>query len=454
MEEKTQHRTALYQIILDACARGDLDCLKRWVGVDISRLPPDVIKMAKWKLCEKTIIPSATCQKLWKLDFNFKEKKVHEDTTNLIYIGGRTPYLVAVEHGHGAIVFFLESDGAVSTNCSDKYGRHALYIAAKHGHDHLVRHFLSRGVDVNTVGHNKYTPANVAAIYGYAKIVRLMLAETRIDINAGNSAGWTPLHSAALYGHANVVRVLLNDERVDVNAVTTRDGRTPFQCALLNSDLPTIIAFFQHGIGANNIHQWYAQSQSTKKISTETRIALYQHALHVRHTHAPLLTFHMCRIRARVTADSLSSLRVFRHRWPPHVSRTIEDFLLPSKVARRILIQVEAQFVATLNDHDCRGWTQLGEAVYHRNVGNVRFFVTQPGVDIDKRSKIPAQWHTFPSLIGVKTMSPLHTSKYFYKNRLSNTFSSQTWPASEKIKVETVYQMLVDAGAAAIIEMH
>nr|XP_025118370.1 unconventional myosin-XVI isoform X2 [Bubalus bubalis] len=71
-----------------------------------------------------------------------------------------------------------------------------------------VKHFLSRGGDVNEKNDDGVTLLHMACASGYKEVVCLLL-EHGGDLNAADNQYWTPLHLAAKYGQANLVKLLL-----------------------------------------------------------------------------------------------------------------------------------------------------------------------------------------------------------------------------------------------------
>ena len=141
------------------------------------------------------------------------------------------------------------------------YGKRALYFAAEREDKDTVKRLIDRGL-LNVVGKgallNKAvldqsekvistllacgvgadtknakgrTPLSLAARYGRAGVVRLLLRELAIDVNSMDKTNSTPLLLAATRGHEEVVRLLLNDKRVEVDTQDKRNG-TPLHRAL------------------------------------------------------------------------------------------------------------------------------------------------------------------------------------------------------------------------------
>jgi len=94
-----------------------------------------------------------------------------------------------------------------------------LYLAARAGHEGIVRQLLAAGADVN--------------------------ATKSIQSLGGVYDGVTALHTAAARGHVATVRLLINDAKCRVNSRTT-DGTTPLHCAVEGCHLAAVRALLDH----------------------------------------------------------------------------------------------------------------------------------------------------------------------------------------------------------------
>jgi len=111
-----------------------------------------------------------------------------------------------------------------------------LHLAAFFGQADAVRLLLARGavVDRNGTGWMTGTPLHAAASGSHASVVRMLLA-AGADPNNRQRHGYTPLHSAAANGDLEGVGVLL-DAGADP-AATNDDGETPLVLAERGDDL-------------------------------------------------------------------------------------------------------------------------------------------------------------------------------------------------------------------------
>ena len=110
----------------------------------------------------------------------------------------------------------------------------ALGLAAFFGYAEIVELLLANGADVNVVSrnemrvrpiHSAVANPNTDAVYAIAEI----LLKNGADVNVQQNGGWTPLHQAAAQGLNNLVTLLLS-YNADPDAVSD-DGKTPTDMA-------------------------------------------------------------------------------------------------------------------------------------------------------------------------------------------------------------------------------
>ena len=116
-----------------------------------------------------------------------------------------------------------QCDSDVNYLYVDKYT--ALHIAAKNGHEEMVRLLLMNGADVGARSLNADSALHVASTEA---VVRLLL-EYGAEINGKNSWSETALHKAVEYGTEDFLQLLLL-KGADVNA-KGREGDTPLHYA-------------------------------------------------------------------------------------------------------------------------------------------------------------------------------------------------------------------------------
>jgi ankyrin repeat protein len=104
---------------------------------------------------------------------------------------GRTPLMLAVIHGHPAIVELLIAQGA-GVNVQNRAGLTPLMLAAINNHAAVLRTLLDRGAELDARTKAGWTALTYAAWRGYPDIVRLLLARGA-DPNVTDRQGWTAL---------------------------------------------------------------------------------------------------------------------------------------------------------------------------------------------------------------------------------------------------------------------
>jgi len=124
----------------------------------------------------------------------------------------------------------------------------SIHEAAEDGDIKRVKQHLVKGVDVNAIFKDSWTPLHMAAEGGHREIVDLLIAKGA-DINAtagaGDGVGWTPLHMAAEEGHKKVVELLIL-KGADIN-VKNGDDRTPLDDAIKHKNAETADLLRKHG---------------------------------------------------------------------------------------------------------------------------------------------------------------------------------------------------------------
>lgn len=86
----------------------------------------------------------------------------------------------------------------------------------------------------------------VAAYYGHAEIVDLLLDQPSLEVNQTLSSGSSALHAACQTHHAQVVEILLSHPGIAVNLVRASDQISPLGLACLKEDLCVMQALQRH----------------------------------------------------------------------------------------------------------------------------------------------------------------------------------------------------------------
>ena len=105
-----------------------------------------------------------------------------------------------------------------------------LMLASLRGQENLVVALVSRGAAVNKSG---WTPLHYAATGGHVRVSAFLIG-AQADVNAESPNGTTPLMMAAMYGNAETVKLLLesgaeayprNDQDLSAEDFAIRAGR-------------------------------------------------------------------------------------------------------------------------------------------------------------------------------------------------------------------------------------
>ena len=146
-----------------------------------------------------------------------------------------------------------------------------LFLAARDGRAVEVSSLLSDNpeIDVNNqiVFHDTnvaWTPLTTTSRWGYAAVVKLLLAHPGINVNLKNGEGGTVFSLACQYGRESVVRLMLKDPRVDV---TQEDdsGCTPLWYAAACAQLEVIRWLIASGRDGRSEQERAHQSRGTHR---------------------------------------------------------------------------------------------------------------------------------------------------------------------------------------------
>lgn len=127
----------------------------------------------------------------------------------------------------------LAAHGDAAIEARDDEGRTPLILAAQHGSAVVVQLLLSAGAQVDASTKFGVTALMKSASRGHTGVVSILLA-ARADVNIkgiGDMSGWTALMAAALSGHVDIVRLLL-----EAGATANAEGRNPAPLVLASSE--------------------------------------------------------------------------------------------------------------------------------------------------------------------------------------------------------------------------
>ena len=149
----------------------------------------------------------------------------------------------------------------------------SLYEAVKNGDEKAVNKILrnpENAFDVFKRDKNKRTPLHVAAKHGHEVMVRILTSAVWIlvvssslkekghpdqymfqYVNLGDNDGDTALHIAATYGRVPVIKTLI-ERKAKVNA-RNKVGATPLHLAAILGRAKTVKALLSHGANPNAV---------------------------------------------------------------------------------------------------------------------------------------------------------------------------------------------------------
>ncbi|KAI5783465.1 ankyrin repeat-containing domain protein, partial [Pyronema domesticum] len=162
---------------------------------------------------------------------------------------GRTPLILAAEHGYGNIIIVLLKLGAdpdVITDCD----RLALKEAAQNGHLLAVKLLLGSGkcrVDARAKDSTP-TALHLAAEMGHVEVVQTLL-EAGADANLTYQAGWTPLYYACQNEHVEIIKALI--EYGANTLVQDRWNVTPLSYACSHGLSHAVLALLENNVDPN-----------------------------------------------------------------------------------------------------------------------------------------------------------------------------------------------------------
>ena len=147
-----------------------------------------------------------------------------------------TAFFRAVERGDEPIARALISHVDLEAEDTEYTMIKPLPMAARSGHDNMVRLLLAKGANIGEPG-GELTALHWACERGHIAVIRTLI-EAGADVEIEDSERTRPLHNAASAGHVEVVRLLLDKEAE--KAPLDKRGRTPLEvCRSAGSELQT-----------------------------------------------------------------------------------------------------------------------------------------------------------------------------------------------------------------------
>ena len=169
---------------------------------------------------------------------------------------GDSAILTAVYHRQKEIVNLLVARGAPLT----------LFEASAAGEVERVERLLAEDPSrLNTYSGDGWTPLHLAAFFGHAKIVELLIAhDANVVARSRGTNGNTPLHAALAGNHKFVAGVLIG-HGADVNAPDAQGWR-PLHLAAANNNMDAIKALIAQGA---DVHAPNGEAKTPLSLATE-----------------------------------------------------------------------------------------------------------------------------------------------------------------------------------------
>eukprot|EP01006_Ploeotia_vitrea_P034037 TRINITY_DN65692_c0_g4_i1.p2 TRINITY_DN65692_c0_g4~~TRINITY_DN65692_c0_g4_i1.p2 ORF type:complete len:406 (-),score=69.51 TRINITY_DN65692_c0_g4_i1:1660-2877(-) len=195
----------LFDSMLLACQKGDIDTLKR---------------------CKQEFLENEN---------NFYK---------CVDMNGDTVLHKAVQKDTQCLSYCLDNLG-VDVNRANDLGKTPLHLAVKNNYVDAVQVLLDKGVDCEVHNSVGSTPLHTAAACGSVECLQLLLTKSHMDVNTKDGNGNTVLHKCAYDGNIRVAETVIK-LGAQVNVGNT-EGLTPVHIAVKVNKVPFVKFLIGHG---------------------------------------------------------------------------------------------------------------------------------------------------------------------------------------------------------------
>jgi ankyrin repeat protein len=149
--------------------------------------------------------------------------------------------------GSSVIELLLRTDIAIDgPQGQDETKRTPLHWAASTGKRELCEMLLTRGANINAVEAKEKTALHLAVTHGRDDMVELLI-KYGANVNARSDGKWTALHNACQQGSAKIVRTLLAVSRISqiLRTIHFIPIKFKFQCIFMQASVLTTSSVLQ-----------------------------------------------------------------------------------------------------------------------------------------------------------------------------------------------------------------
>ena len=205
---------------------------------------------------------------------NWVEHAKHEDVASRVQgsmedlFNPKKPHLAAWISLHDVAKDWYREFLSFGFTLSSPLETAALFYSALCGFNGVVEYLiLTHTKDVNAHYRNLGAPLHVAAGFGHAEVVCLLLRHSaNVNARCASYFDWMPLHFASWKGYADIVQVLL-DNGAEINAQATINN-TPLCVASYNGHLDVVRLLLGYGA---DLHIRGGESRTPFQIATNYR---------------------------------------------------------------------------------------------------------------------------------------------------------------------------------------